>query len=88
MNIIGGIRIVYTEAAQLESEERNFAFSKHRSKRVYKKLVKRFGSVFKMKPGALMDETNNVMYVHPSLRVQLEAKTKAMASTPVDCFRF
>jgi hypothetical protein len=88
MNIFGRIKIVYTEAAELESEERLFPFSRHRSKRVYKKLVKRFGGVFKMKPGAFLDQKHNTMYIHPSLKAELEAKTKAIDPTPVDCFRF
>lgn len=65
-----GYRIIYTDRALEKTEERLFPFSKHRSKRIHKKLIKRFGGEFKMKPAIF--KIGHVLYVHPANKAILE----------------
>lgn len=66
--------IHFTTAALEETEERLFPVSKHRSKRIHKKLVKRFGGEFKKEPA--MWKVGNVIYAHPIYRQRIEAEFK------------
>ena len=54
--------------------ERNFPVSKHRSKRVHKKLVKRFGSEFRDDPALF--KTPMGIVAHPALRAAIMAEFK------------
>jgi hypothetical protein len=65
-----GLKIYYTEAAQQPTWVRNFPYSKHRSKRIFKKLIKRYGSEFVME--ACIFYTPNGIYVHPSMKRRFE----------------
>lgn len=57
-------RIIFTAAALEFTSERLFPESKHRSARIRKKLIKRFGGEFRMKP--TIWQFGNIIYAHPS----------------------
>lgn len=71
---LGSMLIVYSEYALKSTAERLFPASKNRSKRIHKKLVKRFGGEFRMVPA--MWRIHDKIIAHPSFRSQLEAKVK------------
>lgn len=54
---------VTASATEIVPGEFNFPPSRHRSKRIHKKLVKRFGSYEKRKPATLQVGDN--IYMHP-----------------------
>lgn len=57
-------KIYVTEsAAEIAPGEFNFPPSRHRSKRIHKKLVKRFGSYEKRKPATF--QIGDTIYMHP-----------------------
>lgn len=64
-----GLRIVWSDLALEDSSERLFPASRHRSKRIHKKLVKRFGGEFRRVPA--MWRYGNMIVAHPSFRAQL-----------------
>lgn len=66
-----GLRFIWTDAAMETTKERLFPESRHRSKRIHKKLVKRFGGEFRRVPA--MWRHGNTIYAHPSLRAKVEA---------------
>jgi hypothetical protein len=66
--------IVYSVYALETTTERLFPASKNRSKRIHKKLVRRFGGEFRQRPA--MWRLGDTIYVHPSFRSQLEAQFK------------
>lgn len=66
-----GMRIIWNPLALEATKERKFPVSKNRSKRVHKKLVKRFGGEFVMRPCMWRFDGN--LIAHPSLKPQLEA---------------
>lgn len=68
MNTYAGLQIFYTPTAA--TMERNFPESKNRSKRIHKKLCKRFGGEFRMKPG--MFRVEDKLYIHTDLRKDFE----------------
>jgi hypothetical protein len=68
---LGGLNIIFTENALEATTERLFPESKHRSKRIYKKLMKRFGGEFRKRP--CMWKAGGVVYAHPSFRTQIQA---------------
>lgn len=61
--------VIVTSNALVETNERLFPYSKHRSRRVRKKLLKRFGGEFRMKPAAF--KTPQGFIVHPAIYVSL-----------------
>ena len=65
--------VVVTPSAMAVTEVRLFPESKHRSKRIRKKLIKRFGGEFKMEPAAF--KVGNRYIMHPSLYEKLKAQT-------------
>lgn len=67
-----GMNLYFTTNALREGTERNFPESKHRSKRVHKKLVKRFGSEFKMIPCIL--RLKEGIFAHPAFKTRLAEK--------------
>lgn len=69
----GGLRIIFTETALEATDERLFPASKHRSKRIHKKLVKRFGGEFRKRP--CMWKIGNVIYAHPVYRAEINRLT-------------
>ena len=72
---IFGMKIVVSDAALSETEERLFPASKNRSRRVHKKLVKRFGGEFKMVPTVF--RFGRKLVCHPSLYCKLCAALEA-----------
>jgi nucleoside diphosphate kinase len=65
-----GLKIYYTAAAVQPTEARNFPYSKHRSKRIFKKLIKRYGSEFVME--ACILQAGGAIYAHPSMKRRIE----------------
>ena len=55
--------IIFTATALEATAERLFPASRHRSARIRKKLIKRFGGEFRMKP--TIWKLGNVIYAHP-----------------------
>lgn len=76
--MFGGVPIIFNPFILKDSEERLFPVSKHRSKRIHKKLVKRFGGEFKKVPAIWMIDGR--LYAHPSFKKELEA-TKCVSMT-------
>jgi hypothetical protein len=70
---LGSVRIVYSPHALKDTTERLFPASRHRSRRIRKKLIKRFGAEFRQTPG--MWRVGDAIYAHPSFKAQIEAAT-------------
>lgn len=67
------LRIVFTtNALKASGTERLFPSSRHRSARVRKKLIKRFGGEFRLQPA--LWKVGNVVYAHPIFRRELELR--------------
>lgn len=64
-----GLKIIYSDAALETTNVRNFPVSKHRSKRIFKKLVKRFGGEFSRVP--CMYKMGTTLICHPALKANL-----------------
>lgn len=79
-----GIKIIYTEHALRDSEERNFPESRHRSARIKKKLIKRYGSEFVRVPCAF--RTGDRLIVHPSMRSRIEAEFNSVGTADRESF--
>lgn len=62
--------------ALAETKERNFPISKHRSKRIYKKLCKKFNGEFRKEPAAF--KIGNKIVIHPVLYQQLSQNLKCL----------
>jgi hypothetical protein len=69
------MKIIFDPNALAATEERLFPVSRHRSKRILKKLFKRHGGEFRKQP-CMWRVGDNVIVAHPSFRAQLEAATK------------
>ena len=66
----GGVPIIFfTETALEETTERLFPESKNRSKRIHKKLVKRFGGEFRKRPAIF--RIGDKIFAHPAHRARL-----------------
>lgn len=63
-------RIIVNPQAMVDTTERLFPESRHRSARIHKKLIKRYGGVFKRKP-AIFRSNDGTIIVHPSLYGEL-----------------
>jgi hypothetical protein len=68
--MLGGMRLVFTATALAETDVRTFPVSRHRSKRIRKKLVKRFGGEFRKEPAIF--RTMDTIYAHPSFKAEIE----------------
>lgn len=75
-----GIPITVSEFALQETTERLFPASRHRSRRIHKKLVKRFGGVFKKTPAIFKTPAGFLM--HPVRYAELRAALKAGDAAP------
>ena len=62
-----GVPVLFSSAALKETTERLFPFSRHRSARIRKKLVKRFGGEFYKQP-AMFQLVGVGIVCHPALR--------------------
>lgn len=69
-----GIKVTFSAYALQDSDVRLFPLSKHRSKRIHKKLVKRFGGEFRRIPAVY--HTPHGLIAHPSLRLEIEKALK------------
>lgn len=67
----GGLPIIWSIFALKATDERLFPVSRHRSRRIHKKLVKRFGGEFRKVPAIF--QTPQGLIVHPALRSSIEA---------------
>ena len=70
---VPGVEIVVSDLALKDSDVRLFPESKHRSRRIHKKLVKRFGGEFRKVPCVWRMPDKIVM--HPALYAELQRKT-------------
>lgn len=61
------------ESGYCLTDERLFPYSRHRSARIHKKLVKRFGGEYRQKPVAYQFGDN--LIIHPELSARLRART-------------
>lgn len=68
MNVV---RIIFSPYALKDTDVRNFPVSKNRSRRIHKKLVRRFGSEFRKAP--CMWRSGNIIFAHPSFEAQLRS---------------
>lgn len=71
-----GIPIMVSEHALQDTDQRLFPVSRHRSKRVHKKLIKRFGGEFKRVP--CIYKTPQGMVAHPTMYAQLKREIGAL----------
>ena len=72
---IAGMNVVISPNAG--AKYRTFPESRHRSERIRKKLIKRHGSEFRIKPG--VTRVHNVIYVHPAVRREFEEQLREQA---------
>lgn len=63
--MFGGATIIVSENALKDSDVRNFPVSRHRSARLHKKLVKRYGGEFR-KVGCIY-RIGDQMIMHPTI---------------------
>jgi hypothetical protein len=68
------MRIIYDPNALEMTDERLFPHSRHRSDRMHKKLVKRFGGVHRMKP--CLFRHSDMIIAHPSFKATIERATR------------
>jgi hypothetical protein len=74
MNVIDGLQIIFDPNALGATEERLFPASCHRSKRIPKQSIIRFGGEYRMLP--CMWRHRHTIFACPSLRTQLEVATR------------
>lgn len=67
--MFNGLQIIFNPNALENTTERLFKASKNRSKRIHKKLVKRFGGEFQKKP--CMWRIGNKIIAHPAFKTEL-----------------
>jgi hypothetical protein len=67
------MQIIYSDMALKDSDKRKFPTSRHRSKRVHKKLLKRFGGEFVKVP--CMYRVHGNIIAHPALKADIERAT-------------
>ena len=72
-----GIPIQVSPYALKETEERTFPVSRHRSKRLHKKLCKRHGGEFKKEPAIFLTKQGYLM--HPAMYEELKRETERRA---------
>lgn len=78
-------KIVSNHHCLEKTDVRLFPKSVHRSARIHKKLVKRHGGEFKMRPTIFV--MNGVAHAHPALYAKLERKLSEV-SAPMRCPSF
>lgn len=78
--------IRFVPSALAETDERLFPASKHRSKRIRKKLIKLYGGEFRKKP--TMWQVGNTIYAHPSFKAQLREMIPTRSNDMVDSFAY
>lgn len=73
-----GLRIIFDPNTLKDGDERLFPVSRHRSARIHKKLVKRFGGEFRKVP--CMWRFKDTIIAHPSFKTEIERLTKEVKS--------
>lgn len=63
-NPLASLTIIEAHSAIAETTERLFPESRHRSARILKKLIKRYGSEFRKEPAVF--RIGNTIYAHPA----------------------
>lgn len=71
----GGVQIIVSDAALKETDERLFPESKNRSRRIRKKLIKRFGGEFRKVP--CIYRIGDKLVAHPERYCELERQLDA-----------
>ena len=71
-----GLKVVVSEHARriTITEERLFPASRHRSARIYKKLLKRYGGEFKVKFEPISYQIGNTLVVHPTIHEEMKRR--------------
>jgi hypothetical protein len=64
------LRVFFTTTAVKDSDERLFPTSRHRSRRILKKLLRRHGGEFRKVPCIV--RINGDIYAHPSFKAQFD----------------
>lgn len=77
--LYGGMRIIYSTHALRETKDRLFPQSRHRSRRIHKKLVRRFGGEFRKVPAIW--QTADTIIAHPSFQREIENATVTASSS-------
>jgi hypothetical protein len=70
VHTFNGLPIIVTASALKESDERLFPPSRNRSKRIHKKLVKRFGGEYRKVPAIWQCASG--LFVHPTMYEELK----------------
>jgi len=78
--VIGGLQIIVSDHALKETDVRLFPESRHRSKRIRKKLVKRFGGEFKKVP--CIYRVGDALVAHPVLYADLKHRVPSKPAEP------
>ncbi|MGR4927229.1 hypothetical protein ACIPUD_10485 [Bradyrhizobium sp. CAR08] len=65
-------RFIITPNAVKDTEQRLFPVSRNRSRRIHKKLVKKFGGEFRKVPCII--QIGDTMYVHPAVEAELNKR--------------
>jgi hypothetical protein len=65
-----GLQVRETLTSTQETNERFFPPSRHRSARIHKKLIKRFGGIYKRKPAMFI--VGDTLVIHPALMPELK----------------
>lgn len=63
--MFAGMRVISDSKCLQDTDERMFPISRHRSARIHKKLIKRFGGEYRKEPA--MFRAGNVIIAHPAL---------------------
>lgn len=69
------MKILYDVNCLKDTDERLFPASRHRSRRVHKKLLKRHGGEFRKQP--VMFIADETIYAHPYFKASLDRVTRA-----------
>lgn len=79
--------IIVSDAAMKDTDERLFPTSKNRSRRIHKKLLKRFGGEFRREPAVF--KMGNRWIMHPTLwhQMKVESATRLYKAREESFFR-
>lgn len=79
LGTFGGLQVYSDPNALAETTVRNFPESRNRSARIHKKLVKRFGGVFRKEPAIF--RIGNRLVAHPTRYAELMAQLRSVPTT-------
>lgn len=75
---LAGMPIIISDRVLQDTTERLFPVSKNRSRRIHKKLVKRFGGEFRKKPAAF--RVGDSFVIHPAVYETLKHELSKTAA--------